>query len=272
MIPTKEYSFSELNSEPESDIDSEERYMIPKSPIANFRFNLSEVACRFISFLVFITGVVMIILSLRWKPSDKYCAAQLGIWSPLVELIEYEELNWESDSVMADSGFSGPPTPELEARWMNISQVPAIIVPAEQLSSLNRSPEGFVPVSASSPSSGYIAGVEVFHHLHCLNALRQIVWQDSYSKDTLPEILVKAPELARKHADHCIGTLRQALMCNSDITPYLIRKTDDRSPGSPPIQEDFEAFHKCRKFPQILEWVYENGIPLSSLTALLSDQ
>lgn len=83
--------------------------------------------------------------------------------------------------------------------------------------------------------------------------------------------LLKSMEGARKHAQHCIETLRQALMCTSDITPYLIYKTEDPSPGSEPAREDFQASHKCRKFPKLLEWVMDKGIPLSELTALRED-
>ncbi|KAK2020657.1 hypothetical protein LX32DRAFT_606149 [Colletotrichum zoysiae] len=269
MVFEKGYSFSKLDSEIEIPLEAEEPSILPKSRIASFQFNLAELACRSICFLTFVAGGVMIVSALRWAPSDQYCAAQLGVWSPLLDVIEYEEWNWETDSEMANSGFTGPPTPELEAKWINISQVPAVIIPPERLSSLNRNPDPFVPVSSGSPSSGYIAGVEVFHHLHCLNALRQIVWRDSYSEGKVPvPNLLRTREGARRHAEHCVETLRQALMCTSDVTPYLIYKTEDTSPGAPPAREDFQASHRCRRFPKLLEWITDNGVPLSSLEIL----
>ncbi|KAK2036798.1 hypothetical protein LZ31DRAFT_482770, partial [Colletotrichum somersetense] len=108
---------------------------------------------------------------------------------------------------------------------------------------------------------GYVAGVEVFHHLHFVNVLRQFLWRDSYPEGMSPSLLkFNSPEVARAHADHCIETLRLALMCNVDITPYLFYE-DEPAPGSNvPAKEDFQAFHKCKRFDRLLDWVHENGV------------
>lgn len=42
--------------------------------------------------------------------------------APLLEAVEYEERDWENTYIIGDSGFTGPPTAELEAKWINISQ------------------------------------------------------------------------------------------------------------------------------------------------------
>ncbi|KAJ4397177.1 hypothetical protein N0V93_001401 [Gnomoniopsis smithogilvyi] len=145
----------------------------------------------------------------------------------------------------------------MEAKWKNMIEV---LIPPDKVPLLNRSIEqGFV--TASLPSDGYIAGVEVFHHLHCLNVLRQYIWRDSYPEGLVPSLLkFNSPAVALEHTDHCIETLRQALMCSADVTPYLLYETEPAPGSDVPAREDFQAFHKCRKFDVLLDWVKENGV------------
>ncbi|EFQ24893.1 uncharacterized protein GLRG_00037, partial [Colletotrichum graminicola M1.001] len=112
-----------------------------------------------------------------------------------------------------------------------------------------------------SPTSGYVGVIEVFHQLHCINVLRQYAWKDSYPEGLLPTLLkYNSPEVARQHADHCIETLRQAVTCNSDVTPFLIYQKEPSPGGGRGLDEDFGAFHKCRRFDKLLDWVNENGV------------
>ncbi|TEA19375.1 Cyclochlorotine biosynthesis protein O [Colletotrichum sidae] len=214
---------------------------------------------------MFTAGVLMMVTALRWTPSDKQCAAQLSIWSPLLEAVEYEQRDFESGLGLDNSGFTGRPTAEMEAKWEALSQVPGVLIPPDRVPYLNRSvDQGFVPAIPSSPSSGYVGAIEVFHHLHCLNMLRQYIWRDSYPQDIVPSLLKSnSPHVARDHTSHCIDTLRQALMCTSDVTPYLVYKRKGSSATEAPLREDFQASHKCRKFPKLLDWVTKNGVALS---------
>lgn len=137
--------------------------------------------------------------------------------------------------------------------------MPVVLVLPERISSLNRSIEqGFV--EAEPPAMhGYITGVEVFHHLHCLNVMRQFAWRDQYPEDLVPTLLkYSTPTVARAHVDHCISTLHQALTCNADVTPYLWYKYEGDGVG--PAKEDFQATHKCSRFDRIVDWVLENGV------------
>lgn len=137
--------------------------------------------------------------------------------------------------------------------------MPAVLIPPERISSLNRSIEqGFV--EAEPPAQpGYIAGIEVFHHLHCLNVVRQFASRDRYPDGLVPTLLkYNSPAVARAHVDHCIEALRAALTCNADLTPYLWYKYPEEGDG--PAKEDFQATHKCKRFDRIVDWVKENGV------------
>ncbi|KAI6322301.1 hypothetical protein MCOR29_004806 [Pyricularia oryzae] len=212
--------------------------------------------------------------------TDRQCAAQLGVYSPLLEVVEYEEHNWTDPAAGAVSGYVGRPTREMERKWDAISNVPAIVIPFEKLPLLNRTEDPsrhgsrFVTARAGVPHpsspGGYVGVTEVFHHLHCLNVLRQHVWRDAYApagahgeaeEDERPPLPATLRREARAHADHCVDTLRQALMCTADVTPYLIYAGGDGSDWPPKdSREDFEGLHKCRRFEPLLKYVWDNGI------------
>ena len=62
---------------------------------------------------------------------------------------------------------------------------------------------------------------------------------------------------ARMHADHCIETLRLALMCHADTTPALSLLDPEAPRGS---RADFGPHHKCRSFDKIQNWILENQV------------
>lgn len=137
--------------------------------------------------------------------------------------------------------------------------MPAVLIPPESISSLKRSIEqGFV--EAEPPAKpGYIAGVEVFHHLYCLIVVRQWGSRDRYLEGLVPTLLkYNSPAVARAHVDHCIEALRAASTCNADLTPYLWYKYPDEGNGL--AKEDFQPTHKCKRFDGIIDWMRENGV------------
>jgi Mycotoxin biosynthesis protein UstYa len=60
------------------------------------------------------------------------------------------------------------------------------------------------------------------------------------------------------HTDHCIETLRISLMCQSDVTPVLLKMDSYYDPPRP--QADFDSHHRCRNFDKIVAWNEEHGL------------
>lgn len=143
--------------------------------------------------------------------------------------------------------------------------VPGVLIPESRLPSLHRnSSQNFLKVQ-NSKTRGYYGTIEVFHHLHCLNTIRQYVHRDAYPADLVPWLFqVNTAEVAKEHVEHCIGTLREALMCNADLTPYLW--FEGRNGGA--AKEDFQAAHKCKDWESIIESVKKHAVelPESALT------
>lgn len=64
------------------------------------------------------------------------------------------------------------------------------------------------------------------------------------------------PDVLREHVDHCIETLRIALMCFGDTTPVLFYENAFSTSGS----SDFETLHRCKKWETLVDWVDDNAI------------
>ena len=96
--------------------------------------------------------------------------------------------------------------------------------------------------------------LDVFHQLHCLNLVRQYTYRDVYDYSNVTAF--RAPqEVVRGHIDHCIETIRKAIMCTADVTPVVFLKDETRKGGS---KSDFNIVKKCRDFERIREWVAGN--------------
>ncbi|KAH8587736.1 hypothetical protein B0O99DRAFT_747329 [Bisporella sp. PMI_857] len=89
----------------------------------------------------------------------------------------------------------------------------------------------------------------VFHQLHCLNGMRQGYWavyqamneQTVLDDDDMP--LMSSPQ----HFQHCIDLLRQALMCQPDLTLEL----KNESIGG---VEGFGTEHQCKDWNQLMSF------------------
>jgi hypothetical protein len=57
--------------------------------------------------------------------------------------------------------------------------------------------------------------------------------------------------------DHCIELLRIDMMCQADVTPYLVVEA---APGDPSetLNVDFSVFKKCRDFGKIKDWMKDH--------------
>lgn len=68
-----------------------------------------------------------------------------------------------------------------------------------------------------------------------------------------PDGLSMSPLKNRMHVDHCIESLRIALMCWGDVTPLLIRLG-----GPAGAKADFNTHHRCRNFDKLENWIDNN--------------
>ncbi|KAI9686436.1 MAG: hypothetical protein M1822_003783 [Bathelium mastoideum] len=211
--------------------------------------------------IAFVLGFFVCGLTLG-KPSDRDCTKQISTYSPLIDVVEYEDRDFDND-FDHKTKYRGPPTPELEQAWHELWFYGGIEIPKEKIGELNRTEDlTYKGTLKPSPSgNGYHALIEVFHQLHCLNLIRQFTWRDYYKahpdRVKIPADLMVDDVGSRMHVDHCIEALRITLMCHGDTTPYFVMDNPDAPFG---MQADFSPHHKCVKFEPLVEYVKSNTI------------
>ncbi|XP_014550238.1 hypothetical protein COCVIDRAFT_116011, partial [Bipolaris victoriae FI3] len=87
----------------------------------------------------------------------------------------------------------------------------------------------------------HLVSLQVYHYLHCINALRRAAYQHVYGAPTKEHL---------NHLDHCIDMLRQAAQCQSDLTPMLYFNPEN-DPNTMLIKSHQ---HSCRRFDLVNEW------------------
>jgi hypothetical protein len=91
--------------------------------------------------------------------------------------------------------------------------------------------------------------------------VRQYTYRDEYDYSENPAFL-RQPDVFYNHVDHCIETIRINIMCNVDVTPYLIEERDD---GEAVVRTD--GLYHCRKFDKLVQWADEKIVHPYNLTA-----
>ncbi|KAK7184349.1 hypothetical protein PSPO01_09726 [Paraphaeosphaeria sporulosa] len=196
--------------------------------------------------LFFVSIAILVAAATRhlWEPvTDRQCYEKFNFTAPAYEGVEYYETDF-ANAFTQESEYRGRPTSELEDRWAKLWRIGGISVPASNLAALNRSKEGY----AQTSDGMYGAFLEVHHQIHCLNMIRQYTWLNEFNASFFG--LEDGPKLNRMHVDHCIETLRLALMCRADTTPLLVRLGGEHG-----TKADFNSHHKCVKWDHFMEWV-----------------
>ncbi|KAG1863651.1 hypothetical protein F4604DRAFT_1037456 [Suillus subluteus] len=135
------------------------------------------------------------------------------LYSPANEAIESKAIvrfngSWDRPSV-----YRGSPSPDLEAAWNRLTaDGRTLAITLEQLLKIGEEPAPFLVRYPEEYGGNYMTSVEVLHELHCINMVRKSIWGNYYMADD--------PDFVRwrTHPNHCVEILRQAIMCNSDVT------------------------------------------------------
>ncbi|KAI0973470.1 hypothetical protein F4678DRAFT_426840, partial [Xylaria arbuscula] len=175
---------------------------------------------------------------------------------PLKQAIEMERIRFTGGLNIDDNGtlylvtepgatqYVGNPTPEIDAAWDALLQVDGVDLIGDEATSI----EG---KTMQKPVGGWwLVGVDGFHQIHCLRMLYKGIHRDYYVPKDPPEVFAI-------HLDHCVDYLRQALMCQVDISPIYVEWSDRWNRMFP----KFGTEHTCRNFQKIQDWMKpRNGL------------
>jgi hypothetical protein len=108
---------------------------------------------------------------------------------------------------------------------------------------------------------GNIFALDVFHQLHCLVCLSfaeclhktHLRTQDTLRKELSPVHYSGREPVPVSHIRHCIGAIRQALMCSADISTIVWQWSDEFQM----VEQRDDIPHVCRDFNLIRDWASE---------------
>ncbi|KAE8157757.1 hypothetical protein BDV40DRAFT_292412 [Aspergillus tamarii] len=168
-----------------------------------------------------------------------------SIFSPAQESIRYKNVVYSSGFAPHLTKYQGPPSPETNAAWHALygAYSQSRITSEEEAKLANHT----TPIPGDTDHS--LVSIDVFHQLHCLQMLRLRAWYaEGYEFDR--------DMLSIDHIDHCIDSLRQSLMCASDITPLTWLWDEEKQKFLPMAN----IMHTCRDFDLVREWVAQHRV------------
>ncbi|CAN8099971.1 unnamed protein product [Discula destructiva] len=162
----------------------------------------------------------------------------------------------------SDEIFRGDPSPEVDAAWRRISSEQPVAITRDEVLALGKDPDKAVRYPKGFNGTGdqddlYAGRIDVFHQIHCLDALRREAHFDHYYGQKYPN-LNATNNLHKAHLSHCVYYLLQNIMCQASVDVYTHVWTDTLMQPFP----DFQIEHKCRSFDAILDWQDNNALDL----------
>ncbi|EED15383.1 conserved hypothetical protein [Talaromyces stipitatus ATCC 10500] len=180
------------------------------------------------------------------------------LYSPAESTLEYEtkvfpENIWTKSPYM--TGGNGLPSNETDGLWDDLYKYGIVKVNAEEASNLPNS-------TAELPheSGFYVIEIDVFHQLHCLNYIRKALYPDRYmhefrdAYDTEGKRNYSGHDA--RHYDHCIDSIRLAMMCHADISIIPWQFDPAKEYPTPKL----EVAHTCRNFDAVHDWAKSRAV------------
>ncbi|OJK01993.1 hypothetical protein ASPACDRAFT_114478 [Aspergillus aculeatus ATCC 16872] len=213
----------------------------------------------FVVAVAVLSCLVGVFLGHNQRDLDKSCTRRTTQYSPVIGQVglRYHQQPFNG-SLLKQNIFRQDASPEVDAAWESLgANFRAIRVPVEdaQKSGLAKDQVKI----REKYGGGYPANVEGFHHLHCLNLLRQSLYYNyDYYHNLGTGAFTNDDYIVRHHVSHCLDVLRQELMCSLDVG---VLGQVWVHPEHPEPFVDFNTKHQCRNFEEIREWAEKNQLP-----------
>jgi len=144
------------------------------------------------------------------------------------------------DYLPGEVKYVGPPSDEIDEAWNQLTTRRFFLLSADE--ALAQWGEGYNRYWNEN-WGGYVASLDLFHTLHCLDHIRQSLYPDHYHQGKLHGDI---------HNGHCIDHIRQQIMCQADLTPLPSQRFENVNKN----YLDSDRTHTCRDFSQIRQFVH----------------
>ncbi|KAF5589030.1 uncharacterized protein FSUBG_11281 [Fusarium subglutinans] len=187
---------------------------------------------------------------------------KISFYSPVLDSINFKMRPIETEGGLFEAKNpskwrnSLKPDPEVDEAWEDLEIIRVFPITETEVRRLGKDPELLVkfPEEYGLGDNAYMAQIDMFHQIHCLNLLRHLAWAE-YSRNGT----AKKPfsDLHWIHVSHCTDILMQNLMCNGNLDIITFNWVETQSNPFP----DFAVNHQCRDFDAIYEWQDKHSVP-----------
>jgi hypothetical protein len=152
------------------------------------------------------------------------------------------------------------PSPEVDAAWDRITDIGMYSISREDIVQIQKDPKiSIVPPESwgmgkdSHGDPNFFMEIDVFHQLHCLNALRKGLIHN-YDYYWGREYGFTPKSNFERHLNHCLDILRQTLMCHADVEAVVFNWRETQVAPYP----DFGVYRTCKNWDVLFDWTEKN--------------
>ena len=156
------------------------------------------------------------------------------------------------------------PSPEVDAAWEQLEYIRAIPISANDVMKLGKDPSlaARFPESMGFGADAYMAQIDVFHQIHCVNQLRTLAVK--HLNQSAVNLSPSRHRLQELHVSHCSYILLENLMCNANVDLITFNWMETQERPFP----DFNINHQCRDFDTVVRWQEENAVSMEEWVAM----
>jgi len=208
------------------------------------------------------------------KPSElNHTLKQISSYSPILDDMEIPIVDQQVQGEL----FPGPnpligrmePSPATDALWQDFEIQPSVVLSREQIIKMGKDPEKTAKYPDEDFGFGneaYMAGMDIFHQLHCFDSIRKEAFKDYYFDGEKYHMEGYGPNFGKPkrqhteiwwlHLRHCTDIIVQALMCNANTDLYTLTWLETQQRPFP----DFSVNKKCVDWDAIIRWRDEHKL------------
>ena len=158
------------------------------------------------------------------------------------------------------------PSSEVDELWKDLEILRTVVVTKDDIIKMGKDPETVAKFDNDYWGFGddaYMAEMDVFHQIHCLNMLRRKAFGD-FPTHRIPDTPEKYLKLQWTHLGHCTDILYQNILCHADTELYTLHWMDTQNLPYP----DFNINRQCKDMNPLINWRNERMVDLKKFGAM----
>ncbi|KAK6954797.1 hypothetical protein Daesc_004766 [Daldinia eschscholtzii] len=195
---------------------------LPNKSIRRPLFTRTAFIITIINIIVFFTSLALFVISFSQRYQLNFELRQASTYSPIFDRLDLEmrprkiqgTLFPDKESASIARELPNAAADEIWEEWELSRFYP---LTRDEIVRMGKDPSTVPKLEDSEWGLGddaYVGAFDVYHQIHCLNALRQNAYRGYYKLTTRNHTVMGLPEI---HINHCVDILLQALQCSSNV-------------------------------------------------------